>query len=347
MKGHFAEVGDFLREIYSLQDIGTLYGNICKGLGGLVSGSNVFIGEHDMENTLITGCVVRHMFETRDFINIVNSSAGQHPLWEPIREGGQIVRCISDYAARHQWENTLLYQEALGKEGVRDHISIEFGKRSKRIVSVGVFRSTRGFSGRDRETMKFLIPHIEQALNNARLMEAAGLAGVSPHDPEGKCVIFLDADARPDFLPNDVRGRLGRFFKDHRFLGNSLPASIERWVCRTKDQLDRGALESQPWPFTKVDREVALEIRMLRQRLAPGYVLVIRGHMTGAPSETGLTLREQEVLKWVRAGKSNDEIAIILDVAKTTVKTHLKHIFEKLGVSNRTAAAQFVAGPLA
>lgn len=53
----------------------------------------------------------------------------------------------------------------------------------------------------------------------------------------------------------------------------------------------------------------------------------------------GLTPREAEVLFWVARGKTNDEIAIVLGVGRTTVKKHLESTFVKLSVENRTAAA--------
>lgn len=52
----------------------------------------------------------------------------------------------------------------------------------------------------------------------------------------------------------------------------------------------------------------------------------------------GLTRREVEVLRWVTDGKTNTEIGQILGVSPRTVQKHLQHIFEKLGVSTRTAA---------
>src|SRR3954468_14610285 len=53
----------------------------------------------------------------------------------------------------------------------------------------------------------------------------------------------------------------------------------------------------------------------------------------------GLTLREAEVLLWVVRGKTSSEIAVILDSKTATVSKHLEHIYQKLGVENRTAAA--------
>nr|WP_120491191.1 response regulator transcription factor [Corynebacterium lactis] len=53
---------------------------------------------------------------------------------------------------------------------------------------------------------------------------------------------------------------------------------------------------------------------------------------------TALTARELEVLELVAAGMSNRKIAEHLVLTEATVKSHLVHIFTKLGVSSRTAA---------
>lgn len=51
-----------------------------------------------------------------------------------------------------------------------------------------------------------------------------------------------------------------------------------------------------------------------------------------------LTEREQEVLKWLIKGASNEEISHYLHVTIATVKAHLTSVFEKLGVTSRTQA---------
>lgn len=51
-----------------------------------------------------------------------------------------------------------------------------------------------------------------------------------------------------------------------------------------------------------------------------------------------LTPREMASLKLMADGKSNKEIANTLDISERTVKTHLGHLFEKLGVTSRTEA---------
>ncbi|MBI2734033.1 MAG: DNA-binding response regulator [Aquabacterium sp.] len=56
-------------------------------------------------------------------------------------------------------------------------------------------------------------------------------------------------------------------------------------------------------------------------------------------SEASLTPRETEVLSWLAKGKTNRDIADILGMSHRTVNKHLDHIFEKLGVETRAAAA--------
>lgn len=60
-----------------------------------------------------------------------------------------------------------------------------------------------------------------------------------------------------------------------------------------------------------------------------------------------LTAREAEVLYWVVKGKTNRDIADILGASPATVKKHLEHVFEKLGVETRTAAAGLAMGRVA
>lgn len=56
-------------------------------------------------------------------------------------------------------------------------------------------------------------------------------------------------------------------------------------------------------------------------------------------NQFNLTTREGEVLLWLARGKANRDIADILSMSPRTVNKHLEHVFEKLGVENRTAAA--------
>jgi DNA-binding CsgD family transcriptional regulator len=83
-------------------------------------------------------------------------------------------------------------------------------------------------------------------------------------------------------------------------------------------------------------------LRPARPR-ASTFVHVLGGGLA-AEKLSSLTSREHEVYFWLGQGKSNEEISIILGISAHTVKNHLDHIFQKLGVSNRLAAALAVQG---
>ncbi len=59
-----------------------------------------------------------------------------------------------------------------------------------------------------------------------------------------------------------------------------------------------------------------------------------------------LTHRESEVLYWVIKGKTSRDIGDILEVSPRTINKHLEHVFVKLGVETRTAAASLVTAKL-
>jgi DNA-binding NarL/FixJ family response regulator len=86
--------------------------------------------------------------------------------------------------------------------------------------------------------------------------------------------------------------------------------------------------------------QLFLAIRTVAQGksvLAPEVATRLLRHIH-APASEALSTREIEVLTLVARGASNKEIARSLHISEATVKTHLIHIFSKLGVADRTAA---------
>jgi DNA-binding NarL/FixJ family response regulator len=63
------------------------------------------------------------------------------------------------------------------------------------------------------------------------------------------------------------------------------------------------------------------------------------GSTPTAPDQDRLTRREHEVLTLLARGRSNKRIAYELGISEKTVKTHVGHLFAKLGVTDRTQAA--------
>lgn len=70
--------------------------------------------------------------------------------------------------------------------------------------------------------------------------------------------------------------------------------------------------------------------------LTTGLVAEIR--MRASDDAPALTTREREILRMIASGKSLPTIAKELYLGVTTVKTHVQHVYEKLGVSDRAAA---------
>lgn len=58
----------------------------------------------------------------------------------------------------------------------------------------------------------------------------------------------------------------------------------------------------------------------------------------GAKNDEPLSRREQEIMRWVSVGKTNIEIARILEISPRTVRNHLQNVFRKLDVMNRAQA---------
>ena len=101
-------------------------------------------------------------------------------------------------------------------------------------------------------------------------------------------------------------------------------------------------------PTPRAELLEALEARFERQRLQDLRTQRELANVSFQPDfsspaplveKLGLTDREAETLLWVAQGKSNADVATILGNSEKTVKKTMGHIFEKLGLESRTAAA--------
>jgi two-component system, NarL family, nitrate/nitrite response regulator NarL len=94
--------------------------------------------------------------------------------------------------------------------------------------------------------------------------------------------------------------------------------------------------ESQRQAIVDAVHAVARGDSVLPPEIAVGLVTEIR--MRSSTDAPALTPREREILRMIADGKSFPEIAGALYLGVTTVKTHVQHVYEKLGVSDRAAA---------
>ena len=124
------------------------------------------------------------------------------------------------------------------------------------------------------------------------------------------------------------------------------PASLCDWV-RARVSRVAGAAES----WTCVTGTQRLHCTLHPASADDEWMLVLTESSNGAAIEAlslqfRLTAREAEVLYWVAQGKTNRDIGDILGTRPKTITKHLEHVFEKLGVETRTAAAAKVLGSL-
>jgi len=94
-----------------------------------------------------------------------------------------------------------------------------------------------------------------------------------------------------------------------------------------------------------------LSVRNLGTATLGETMLLLAPHKDGPAgtsrlADAALTPRETEVLSWLAKGKTNRDIGEILGMSPRTVNKHLEHIFEKLGVETRSAAAALASGQL-
>ncbi len=155
-------------------------------------------------------------------------------------------------------------------------------------------------------------------------------------------VIECSARGRVNFINSRGRQHLADYFGVIRQANGLLPDALLRWV-RAHELLFGGSDDAPPVrsPLVIDKGSKRLLLRLLSQE---GEHLILMEEQTVSTAGNGstslaLTAREREVLDWIARGKTNQEIAIILAMRTATVKKHVEHILQKLGVETRTAAA--------
>ncbi len=146
------------------------------------------------------------------------------------------------------------------------------------------------------------------------------------------------ADAVIAWQTPQARKLMDEFFGD---TVDTLPARLAEWLTSAADQ-DSDAPEMPPLSVMQESRRLMFS---LHGHTAEGEWLVLLREESDAAildaitNAFRLTPREAEVLFWVIKGKTSRDIGDILGTSPRTVNKHLEHVFEKLGVETRTAAA--------
>lgn len=126
-----------------------------------------------------------------------------------------------------------------------------------------------------------------------------------------------------------------------------LPEPVFNWISQLTDKPSLDAI----LPLNVI-REASRLVFTLGSKTTDGEWLVMLteesdvAKIEAIMTTFHLTKRESEVLYWTVKGKTNRDVGDILQTSPRTVNKHLEHVFAKLGVETRTAAAAMVTAKL-
>lgn len=189
-----------------------------------------------------------------------------------------------------------------------------------------------------------------------------GLAALLGQDPGFRVVgqadtsegaVDLALELEPDLVLLDVRIPEAGGIEAGRRILDDLPRTRVLFLSAfADDELVRAAIligahgyllkEIGAAPLLESIRRVARGESILDPRLRAGMVdWVARNVAAAGPAEPAppLSPQEERVIALVAEGRTNREIALILDLKPNTVKNYLHNIFEKLGIRRRSQAA--------
>jgi DNA-binding response OmpR family regulator/DNA-binding CsgD family transcriptional regulator len=179
---------------------------------------------------------------------------------------------------------------------------------------------------RAQEVLARLATHVR----NARAVRLARAAV----DVGGLGVLVVDARGRIAWRSPQAQAWEAEFF------GDGGEARCLAWLAAAGDEAERPAPDGRALVARRLG-EVGLGETM--------WLLRLRAAGESPPSRlasAALTPRETEVLSWIAKGKTNRDVAEILGMSPRTVNKHLEHVFEKLGVETRAAAAALASREL-
>ena len=177
-----------------------------------------------------------------------------------------------------------------------------------------------------------------------------GVANIINHEPdlvvvaeagEGVAAIAAYEEHRPDVTLLDLRMPMMEGVEVVRQIRERDPSAlvIVLTTYDTDDEIAR-ALKAGAKAYVLKDISADALINCIRDVLAGKSYLApaAAAKLAEGVTRVQLTPREMAALKLVADGKANKEIATALDISERTVKTHLGHLFDKLGVTSRTEA---------
>ena len=269
----------------------------------------------------------------------------QHPLLDHYRRTGDgRAYQFADFLARPRLHDLALYREYYQRIGVEHQIGIALNAPGPSVIGLALSRGGSRFSGRERLLLDAARPHVLQMQRTAdavgRLEAEVGVLRQAIDRGLGG-LIALGPDGRVRAMTGGARAALAVYFAAPSRDGDPLPEVVRRWMkaALAPPALDDVALPREP--LVVAGPETRLTLRIVGNRDEP--ILLFEEHRVGVDvgrlRRLGLTRREVEVLRLIATGATSADAGRRLGISPATVAKHLDHIYRRLGVDTRTAAA--------
>lgn len=161
---------------------------------------------------------------------------------------------------------------------------------------------------------------------------------------DGPEAVQVAAELAPDVVIMDLRMPGGGVEAVREMKARGVTAGVLVLTTYDTDSETIAAIEAGATGYLLKDSSVSTLVAAIRSTaagetvLSPAIATRLASHVRSPARRAHLSAREREVLLLVAWGTPNRLIAKELFVSEATVKTHLTHIFEKFGVSDRAAA---------
>lgn len=184
---------------------------------------------------------------------------------------------------------------------------------------------------RAAEVLARLSTHVRNARAVRMAREALDVGGLG--------VVVVDSRRRIAWQSPQALRWLAEFFADQSALSTAERAAA--WLAEPDEPLRRQGHADGRILLARRLGDIGMGEAMWLLSLTPSAEAAGTRLATAA-----LTPRETEVLSWVAKGKTNRDVGEILGLSPRTVNKHLEHVFEKLGVETRAAAAALASREL-
>ena len=252
---------------------------------------------------------------------------------------------------------TEYYNDFLKPQNIHDQLTIYLRSGDCLVGVAALFRPKNfpTFSSDDKAKAKIMVPFLNAAMERAISLKKSkeletAICAVTPDLPyEG--MLILDQSLTVGYYDDGadtILNRLHRSDRQHSAFPEDLPEELQHAAKQLSSEIE--SQDPKEIPCTEITfsagndaKPLKAQLRVLLNDKNPPQILVCF-NPTNKPMKSDATLikmgiskRELDIIHLITQGKKNSEIASALFISNYTVENHLRSIYKKMDVKNRTA----------